>query len=210
MIFKRVGLFIDWNTQLSNAPDELRDSVVERNRFAIRAVGKHVTKTLCSLHPTDVYRVDVRLYHGWTTGFTHTINRRAVAALQEFSDPDSIFTSPRVLAGSAVEFGDRLLDALPQREKKGLGIHLPNTCRKQGRDDAMTEKMVDTALAADLLSWARTDPTSTAFVICSDDDIIPPVFTAESWMKPLGGTVLLTRQRSANDGRFLSLEGLLA
>lgn len=48
--------------------------------------------------------------------------------------------------------------------------------------------MVDTALAADLLAWAR-------------------LFTAEAWVKPHGGRTLLVRRRAAS--QYLRLDGLL-
>ena len=68
--------------------------------------------------------------------------------------------------------------------------------------------MVDTALAADLLHWARNDAGDWALILAEDDDFIPPVFTAESWIKPFGGQVFIVRKRLS--GPFLRLDGLLA
>jgi hypothetical protein len=90
-----------------------------------------------------------------------------------------------------------------------MAIHLPNTLRRQGGDNIPSEKMVDGAIAADLLSWARTDPTTLALVLSSDDDIVPAVFVAEAWMAPLGGSVRILRPAARGDSRFLNLEGLL-
>lgn len=109
-----------------------------------------------------------------------------------------------------MEFGDRLIDALPEREIKPWRIHLPNTLRKQRGDAPPVEKMVDTALGADLLTWARHEPGSIAIVFSGDDDIIPPIFVAESWMKPMGGEIHLVRSRNRAESRYLSLEGLLS
>ena len=53
---------------------------------------------------------------------------------------------------------------------------------------------MDTALAADLLHWARSDPREWALILAEDDDLIPPVFTAESWIKPHGGRVFICAQ----------------
>jgi len=172
-------------------------------------VGKIVAKRLCNLDQKSVFRVQTRLYHGWTSGVTQTENRRAFASVPEFSNPDEIFPSARVLALSDVEFGDRLIDALAVRRNKGLQIHLPNTYRRQRGDTGPAEKMVDTALASDLLSWARSDPNSIALVFSGDDDAVPPVFVAEAWMKPFGGAVYLIRPEARGDSRFLSLEGLI-
>jgi hypothetical protein len=124
----------------------------------MRAVGNTAAKFLCALDQTAVFRVRMRLYHGWTTGVTQTIHRNAVIKSSEFLNPDSIYPSIRVLSLTEIEFGDRLIDALPLRENSDLRIHLPNTYRSQDRSGEKTEKMVDTALAADLLSWARAEP----------------------------------------------------
>ena len=67
--------------------------------------------------------------------------------------------------------------------------------------------MVDTALAADLLAWARLQPTEWAIVMAEDDDLIPPLFTAEAWVTPCGGRTLLVRRRGTS--QYLKLDGLL-
>ncbi len=67
--------------------------------------------------------------------------------------------------------------------------------------------MVDTALASDLLHWARYDAGDWALILAEDDDFIPPTFTAESWIRPFGGRVFIVRDRLS--GPFLRLDGLL-
>lgn len=106
-----------------------------------------------------------------------------------------------------MRYGHTLLSALPERSHRRPAIHLPNTLRDQ-EGSSPTEKMVDTALAADLLAWARSDPEEWALVLSDDDDVVPPVLTAESWMRPHGGRVLIvSNQRKRRD--FLKLDGLL-
>lgn len=207
--FRLSGLFVDWNTQILAAPAEFEDDPVGKCRFALLRVGKLATKYLRDTYPQDLFRVRIRLYHGWTAGTTQTPNRRAFAKVPEAMRPDDIFPSSRILAASEIEFGDRLIDALPIREQRGSRIHLPNTFRRQHSDREPTEKMVDTALATDLLSWARTEPDSVALVFSGDDDMVPPVFTAEAWMSPYGGTVRLHRPIGRGDSRYLALEGLI-
>ena len=68
--------------------------------------------------------------------------------------------------------------------------------------------MVDTALAADLLERARSDPHEWTLVLSEDDDVVPPVFTAETWMKPYGGCVLIVRTRRSSRP-FLKLDGIV-
>lgn len=206
--FRKFGLFVDWNTQILEAPIEFESDPVLKCRYALLRVGKLATKYLRDSFPGDVFRVRLRLYHGWTAGTTQTPNRRAFSMVPEYLQPDDIYPSSRVLSSSDIEFGDRLLEALPIREQVGSRIHLPNTLRRQNADREPTEKMVDTALATDLLSWARSDPDSIAIVFSGDDDLVPPVFTAEAWMAPYGGTVRLHRPIGRGNSRYLSLGGL--
>lgn len=205
----RVGLFVDWNSQIRRVPPAYKVDAVSKGGHALRSVGKAVTKALCSSDPTSTFRVRVRLYHGWTQGFSQTENRRAIAALPEFETPDDIFPSSRVLALGDLEFGDRLLDCLPERLNQGLGIHLPGTFRRKDKNSSGEEKMVDTALSADLLSWAKDEPQSLALVVTEDDDLVPPVFVAESWMKPYGGQVRVMRLAPWSESKGLNLKGLL-
>lgn len=207
--FRKVGLFVDWNSQLREAPAELQTDPIERARYALNRVGKRVTRLLCGIDSESVFRISFRLYHGWTAGTTPTPNRNAILTLPEFYDPESLFPSTRVLTSTAIEFGDRLIDAEDKRLVTHLKIHLPNTLRRVPRETFQTEKMVDGAIGADLLSWARSEPDSLALVLSSDDDIIPPIFVAEAWMKPLGGGVRLIRSAARGDSRFLNLEGIL-
>jgi hypothetical protein len=199
---------VDWNSHLRLAPEDLED-VVLRSQHALNAVGKIVARLLCNFDEEATFRVRVRLYHGWTSGITRTPNQIAVTKLPEYESPDQMFPSSRVLSLTDIEFGDRLIDALPQRENVGLGIHLPNTLRNRHGGAEKDEKMVDTALATDLLSWARAEPNSVAIVASADDDVIPPVFAAEAWMRPFGGTVHILRPAPRKESRFLRLEGLL-
>jgi hypothetical protein len=207
--YRRVGLFVDWNSQIRECPKEFTNDPVEKCRFALKRVGRISTKVLCESDSSLVFRVRTRLYHGWTAGVTQTENRRAFSKVQEVLSPDDLFPSSRVLALSDIEFGDRLMDALPERENLGLQIHLPNTYRKQSGAAEPAEKMVDTALAVDLLAWARVEPDSVALVVSDDDDLVPPVFVAEAWMKPLGGSLYLLRSSSRGESKFLRLDGLL-
>jgi hypothetical protein len=207
--FRNVGLFVDWNAQLLEAPPELKTDPVARARYALSRVGKRVTRMLCSIDEVTVFRIAVRLYHGWTAGVTPTPNRHAILTLPEFYDPESLFPSTRVLAPAAIEFGDRLIDGERKRLVTHLQIHLPNTLRRVPRADLQMEKMVDGAIGADLLSWARSEPNSLALVISSDDDIVPPIFVAEAWMQPMGGGARLLRPAARRDSRFLNLEGIL-
>ena len=67
--------------------------------------------------------------------------------------------------------------------------------------------MVDTALATDLLAWARAQFQEWALVLAEDDDLIPPLYTAEAWVKQRGGRALLVRRRGPN--QYVKLDGIL-
>lgn len=204
----RVGLFVDWNSQIRRVPSSSSLDATTKGGIALRSVGKAVARTLCTWNKTSTFRVRTRLYHGWTAGFTQTENRRALVALPEFEQPDDIFPSARVLALGDLEFGDRLIDCLPLRLNAGLGIHLPGTLRRRSGDRPAEEKMVDTALASDLLSWARVEPDSVAIVVTEDDDLVPPVFVAEAWMTPHGGSVKMMRLSGRTETKGINMQGL--
>ena len=156
--------------------------------------------------PDTRFSVVLRLYHGWHKGWEPTDNLRAIAGVRA-ADVFAENASPDIVFSQGVGYGHTLLSALPERSHRRTGFHLPNTLRDQ-EGSSPTEKMVDTALAADLLAWARSDPDGWALVLSDDDDVVPPVLTAESWMRPHGGRVLIvSAQRRRRD--FLKLEGLL-
>lgn len=204
----RTGVFVDWNSQLravSAGPDS---DPVETARQALRRVGSSVSKILVAEAPSDRFRVDLRVYSGWTKGFTRSDYFKAITSLTEAFDLDILFPSSKIAVTPNLGFGDRLLDGLDRRLSRGLGVHLPNTLRQQEGSGRWNEKMVDTALACDLLSWLRQDFDSWAVVVSNDDDLVPPVFVAEGWLQQSNGRVLLLRTHNRASDRFLRLDGL--
>ncbi|MYB38988.1 MAG: NYN domain-containing protein [Gammaproteobacteria bacterium] len=106
-----------------------------------------------------------------------------------------------------VGYGHTLLSALPGR-LSSRSIHLPNTLRQQMPHRPPVEKMVDAALAADLLYWAFSDIGDWALVLSNDDDVIPPALTAEAKTASAGRRVFIlktTRWQS----HLMDLHGLL-
>ena len=152
------------------------------------------------------FRVSFRLYHGWHKGWQATDGFNAVRQAAGATDFTAL-SRDRVDFSPTLQYGHTLLAALPERRHRHPPIHLPNTLRDQARGQPPAEKMVDTALAADLLAWARRSPSEWALVLAEDDDVAPPLFTAEAWIKPHGGRVLLLRKRPAS--QYLGLDGLL-
>ena len=201
----RVTAFVDWNAQLHNAraldadPRTRAKRTLERTA---RVIGRSLAR-----HAASSFHVAFRLYHGWHKGWERTENLRAMISTVSETNFSALAQTPNVVWSSDVQYGHTLLAALPERTHARPPIHLPNTLRRQARNAPPTEKMVDTALAADLLEWARRDPNQSALVLSEDDDVVPPLFTAESWIRPHGGRAFIVRA-SRPDG-FLKLDGLL-
>lgn len=199
-----VTAFVDWMAQMHNAGALGDAPAEERARRTLALTARSVGRTLNA--EKSRFRVSLRLYHGWHKGWEPTdAFKAAVQAVGTTDFPalshDGVDFSP------VVHYGHTLLEALPDRQHRRPSIHLPNTVRVQAMGQQPTEKMVDTALSADLLAWARLSPAEWALVLAEDDDVIPPLYTAEAWIKPHGGRALLLRRRRA--GPFLKLDGLL-
>jgi hypothetical protein len=85
---------------------------------------------------------------------------------------------------------------------------LPNTYGPDARRTrGMSEKMVDTAMASDVVDLAHREVDRWILILGEDDDLVPAVLTAEATRVGCEGRVLLLRRRI--EGPFLRLEGLL-
>ena len=199
-----VTAFVDWNSQMRNAGVP-RGDPHEMAKRTLTWISRVIGRALIRQSPAARFNVVFRLYHGWYKGWEPTENYRAITGLEfDFSASDR---RARVAFSSEVEYGHALLAALPERRHVNPPIHLPNTWRQQSGDSPRVEKMVDTALAADLLEWAREGRNGWAIVLSEDDDVVPPILTAEAWIKPRGGCVFLARTRGGD--QYLKLGGLL-
>ncbi len=201
----QVTAFVDWNAQLHNARAFDADPRTRAKRTlekTARVIGRSLAR-----HAPDRFHVGLRLYHGWYKGWERTENFRAMISTASETDFSVLAQTPNVVCSPEVQYGHTLLSALPERTHTRPPIHLPNTLRRQAKNAPRTEKMVDTALAADLLEWARRGPNEWALVLSEDDDVVPPLFTAEAWIRPHGGRAFIVRA-SRPDG-FLKLDGLL-
>ena len=201
----RVTAFVDWNAQMHNAGAIHADPRSRAKRTlekTVRVIGRSLAR-----RAPDRFHVVLRLYHGWHKGWERTENFLAMISTVSETDFSVLTQVPNVVCSADVQYGHTLLSALPERTHFRPPIHLPNTLRRQARNTPLTEKMVDTALAADLLDWARRGSNEWALVLSEDDDVIPPLFTAEAWIRPHGGCAFLVRS-SRTDG-FLKLDGLL-
>jgi hypothetical protein len=201
----RVTALVDWNTQVHGLEARVQDPVQLADQ-ALQRTARAISRLLREESPAERYQVTLRLYHGWRKGFKPAPNLKAVRNAIAKVDFAALSQYPSIVFLPEVCYGDLLLEALPDRLHTRQAIHLPNTLRQQRRNSRPSEKMVDTALAADLLVLARQSPSDWILVLGDDDDLVPPVFVAEAWLKPWGGRILLVRSR---EGPFLRLSGLI-
>lgn len=201
----RVVAFVDWNAQIHLSGLDTKDDPVAAARAALERTARRVAKCLTAADETARFVVNLRLYHGWHKGFEPSANNKAIRTVLAAVDFSSLSAIPSVSFSEAVGYGDCLLAALPRRMHERLSIHLPNTLRSLGRVDS--EKMVDTALATDVVFSAFNDPKEWIVVVAEDDDLVPPIFTAEALLEPHGARVLLLHSRKRS-GTFLKLDDL--
>jgi hypothetical protein len=199
----RVVAFVDWNSQIHISGLDTKDDPVAAAKSVLMRTARRIARCLTTTEQHARFVVNLRLYHGWHRGFEPTANKKAIRTALADVDFASLSAMPAVSFSEAVGYGDCLLAALPRRLHQSLAIHLPNTLRKQGRLDS--EKMVDTALATDVVFTAFNDPKDWILVVAEDDDLVPPIFTAEALLEPHGSRILLLHSRMRS-GTFLRLD----
>lgn len=204
--------FIDWDSARRivqptwNSKDESKVSIKDRsshveNCFSV--LQQRVVQCIGKIVSNPPIRITKsRIYHGWHTGKTMTDDRRAWDEALNKLRP--VVTS-QVSFLPDIEYGDILSCGGPR-------VPLRDTLRSRGVGD-MQQKMVDTALVVDLLSFCRTEsrnfqrgrhPEAMAIVIGDDDDLLPGVFVSEKWGLP---TVVLRITR-ADENKHINTLGL--
>lgn len=203
-----VTALVDWRAQMHNCRLADETDANKQAKETLERTVRVLSRVLSGQSPDQRFRVSVRLYYGWTKGYQQQPSRRAIIETVAATDFSTLSRMPNVVIRPDVAYGDTILTALPIRMQAAHGIHLPGTLRERDRVGRNEEKMVDTALAADLLSLARTDPSDWAVVMAEDDDLVPALFTAEAWMSSASGRLLLLQNREPAR-RLVNLEGLL-
>lgn len=186
----RTVAFIDWDTARRLLPYEVARKSRSRVEDSIFEVQKFIAEILTELPGRHVYRVQMRLYHGWHKKLTKTDDRREFEAASLEAR-----VLGRVSFANGVVYGNELLCG-------GKRFQLYDTLR--ANDGVEEQKMVDTALVSDLLHYARTQSKDLALVVGDDDDLLPGVFTAEVW----GAKVLVLRIRP-EDSKHLKTDRLI-
>lgn len=200
-----VTVFADWNCQIHAARPGRDVNVIQLCEITLKYVGRLIGKVLNEIDQSKRYDVTLRLYHGWHKGFEPSDRRKAMIQISNRIDYASLSLRPNVSIRPSISFGDFLLSARPCRLHTHLNIHIPNTLRRDSflRNDTF-EKMVDSAIASEVVDLAHREPHRWLIVAGDDDDLVPPVFIAEGVRGPQDGKVLLIRSRPPSP--FLKLD----
>jgi len=194
---RRTHVLIDWNSELRALRGKNSSESVDVARGVLKSVCRQVGKHLLQSAPDENFFLFLRAYHGWRRGFEPTPNRLALEAARIF-DPDAdeggslneYSAHPRQVVVRELEFGDRLLAARDERLcGQRRDHHLPSTLQVD-RAGVSGEKMVDTALVADLLYLAAEDDDSWLIVVGQDADLVPGILTAEGLLQGTGRRVV--------------------
>ncbi|GAA0743106.1 hypothetical protein LRH25_05965 [Ideonella azotifigens] len=204
--FQKVSAFVDWNSQIHISGDKKQRDPMATAEMVLKKTTTRIARCLGGIDPGGRFRVQLRLYHGWHKGFQPTANRIAITTVLASKNFADLSPLRNVVFDSNVAYGDCLLHALSIRLHARLGIHLPNTLQTQHGE--LTEKMVDTALAADVVSNAASQTDEWIVVVAEDDDLVPPVFTAEALLARYSSKVLMLQSRNRSEN-FLKLQHIM-
>ena len=185
-----VHALIDWNSELHAQRTSSGGDDTAIARIALKRTCRDIGKLLAIKAPDTVFSLHLRAYHGWRRGFEPTPRRRALEeASRAFSPNDpsdpglSAYTTRPTIVVQSLAFGDRLLGASDARLcGQALDHHLPSTLQHD-RAGQPGEKMVDTALVADLICLALEEDGSWLIVLGQDADLVPGILAAEGLLK---------------------------
>ena len=196
----KVTAFVDWDMARRNMRPPANRDVSELKSHAKKSLIRlrRDLANILSEVKFQQFAISFRLYHGWHRGMTATEDYRAIAALN----------TERVLGGrnGAIVFDPTILFG-NELHCDGDRCKLFDTLRRRDSDGKIEQKMVDTALASDLLDYARRqkhDPNRAALVVGDDDDLLPPVITADKW-----GLKTWVARRRKDDSPHLKTRGLI-
>lgn len=189
-----VTALVDWNSQIHAAPIPPGSDEFQIARRTLNYVCRVISNTLFAHSDIHRFTVTLRLYHGWHRGFEITARRKALVTIA--AGNDALSTRSNVAFRPDVEFGDRLLSAGASRLHARLNVHLADTLRRSLRDnEAFEEKMVDTAIASDMVDLAHSEPQRWLILVGEDDDLIPPLIVADGIRSSSAGRSLIIRKR---------------
>lgn|GEM_PF-3578321 len=205
------NLFIDWDSASrvarikpkSDMPLPLRLSCTKQ---AFTELQDRIISKLAEIEPKSPIKIlKSRIYHGWHRGKSPSADKLVW---------DQLRTQLKAVSRNGIsylpdiEFGNELIC-------RGARSPIFDTLRPdRSNPGSSSQKMVDTALVSDLLSFCRSEsssfrrnerPTTLAIVVGDDDDLLPGVFVAEAWGLP---TYVFRITRDL-DNKHLSTDGII-
>lgn len=204
--------FIDWDSARRIIRPQWNLS--DNHNVTLKALASNVEECFSELQTRVVAKlVDIepgrririvgnRIYHGWHSGKTETLDRRA---WEDAAPRLRAVVRKNVSFLADVEYGNVLSCG-------GQRLPLFDTVRHRDGGD-IQQKMVDTALVSDLLSYCRTEsknfkrgqkPDSMAIVVGDDDDLLPGAIVSEQWGLP----TYVFRVTRHDESKHLKIAGL--
>lgn len=200
-----VHVLVDWNSELLRLRGAEDREGPEVARRVLKLLSRQVGKMLYDIAATQAFFLYYRVYCGWRIQSKPTQRRESVESARVYDPSNSqdrglAEYSPRTSqVVRALEFGDKLLGALDIRLcGPRLDHHLPSTFQKN-REDVWGEKMVDTALVADLLHLALESDQSWLVVVGQDADLVPGILTAEGLLNGTNRRVIFLARGGINN-----------
>lgn len=191
MTMHRTVVYVDWDT--ARRLDNKRENSPEGIERAFEKLRRAISKRLTRIDSKAQFRVYWRIYHGWHTGKTKTLDRRL---FEEYATSARSTTIDRVSFSTDFIYSGDDLCGTPRAP-------IYDTLRQIRDSTDFSQKMVDTMLACDLLHLARTKSYAYHIVVANDDDALPAIMTAEAWQ----ARVLLLHSREQLN-QFLNLKGI--
>jgi hypothetical protein len=147
---------------------------------AIRELDRRVALGLSRTFPKTAFRLRRRIYNGWHQGTTPTPERRTFEVVQRalIKDPTRI---DRVSFEGEFGWGNELLCDGVDRILYDTLVGENRFADSPGGKPRKTQRMVDTAICADLAWAARSHEYDHLIVVADDDDIWPGIVLAKAW-----------------------------
>ena len=163
---RKALVFIDWH----NVEELLAENVAQAYRATIPRIilriQNEISSALTRIDSTALYRASLRIYHGWHREDMPTSIRQQFEVVMQNNNFER--TIGIVSFSPDIKFGDELAC------ESDFG-RLFDTSRPQG------QKMVDTAIACDMLYTLKSGIAHVGVIVSDDDDFIPAAMTANAW-----------------------------
>lgn len=194
MNIANVLIFIDWDSARRVATDYIKKEKDRTIDAIFKILSENIEKHIQTIKIAKAYNVTWRIYHGWHKGKEKTPDR------VEFESYVANATSWRINKTSfstIYDYGNILLC-------NSNRMPIFNTLRPREKDGIPEQKMVDTAIACDMMHAIRFHFFDIGVIIADDDDMVPIIFSAEAWEANIK---LLTRRE--NFGKMQNTKGLV-